>query len=299
MTGSSAKASESSNFRRFFLRGLGVLLPTILTIWILMAIYQFVDVNIASPINSGVRELILQTSPWPDPADEFVITPDEAAQKLPEKERPAWILAQRDPKWLELRARRLTLEKHWSKVAIGRWEVLNIIGLLIAVILIYTVGFLLGGLIGRGLLKRVEAMIRQVPVVKAIYPSVKQVTDFFFGDGSDPSIRFDKVVAVEYPRKGIWSVGLVTGDTMQTIQRQSGKNCITVFVPSSPTPFTGYTITEPVEDTIEQHISIDDALKFTVRGGVVVPNSEAIPAPDNKRSIAAVSSAANMENPTS
>ncbi len=268
------QSAKPSNFRRFFLRGLGVLLPTILTIWILVAIYQFVDQQIASPLNSGVREIVLSASPWPEADPDFVIEPPQAQAKLDPDSMKAWVESGRSPEWLERRARRLTLEKHWKKASIGTWQALDLIGFVLAVVLIYTVGFLLGGFIGRGIFKRLEAMIRQIPVVKAIYPSVKQVTDFFFADDADATLRFDRVVAVEYPRKGVWSVGLVTGGTMNTIQVRAGTRCVTVFIPSSPTPFTGYTITVSVEDIIDLPVSIDDALRFTVSGGVVVPPSE-------------------------
>jgi len=105
-----------------------------------------------------------------------------------------------------------------------------------------------------------------------VYPYVKQVTDFLVGDTTG-QIQFNRVVAVQYPRKGLWSVGLVTGDTMGRIEARAERKCITVFMPSSPTPFTGYVITVPVEDTIELAISIDEALRFTVSGGVILPGA--------------------------
>ena len=118
-------------------------------------------------------------------------------------------------------------------------------------------------------------MLHRVPVFRAVYPYVKQVTDFLVGSG-EPKTHFSDVVAVEYPRKGLWSVGLVTGDTMATIQDQADQSCITVFVPSSPTPFTGYVITVPKDDTIDLPITIDQALRFTVSGGVIIPPSQVI-----------------------
>jgi uncharacterized membrane protein len=116
-------------------------------------------------------------------------------------------------------------------------------------------------------------MMTRVPIIKQIYPSVKQVVNFIVGD-ADTKVRFNRVVAVEYPRKGMWSLGLVTGETMRNIQNAAGQPCNTVFIPSSPTPFTGYVITVPTEDTVELNISIDEALRFTVSGGVVVPDSQ-------------------------
>jgi len=280
MANPSADRKPPSNFRRFFLRGLGILLPTILTIWILVVVYQFVDQKIADPINAGIRGSILNYSQWPEARAEhrLMLGRDKIFEALSESEKVQWskIPENQQQLWLDQRARRLTLEQMWEKASIGNWAVLDLIGLLIAIVLIYTIGFLLGGFIGRSIIRRVEQLIRQIPIVKAIYPSVKQVTDFLFGGEEQEKLRFDRVVAVEYPRKGVWSVGMVTGDTMSAIQGRAGVACVTVFVPSSPTPFTGYTITVPVTDTIELPVTIDDALRFTVSGGVLVPDSQLI-----------------------
>jgi uncharacterized membrane protein len=272
---SAHKAKKQSNFRRFFLRGLAILLPTILTLWILLAVYKFVDQNIAGPLNRGVREIILLTTDWPEADPKFIRTADDKL-KLPKEENQAryeQIDETQRQGWLNRRARRLTLEDQWNEISIGQWAVLDLIGLLIAIFLIYTAGAILGSIFGRKLYRRIEDFIRHLPVIKAVYPYVKQVTDFLFGS-PDEQITFDRVVAVEYPRRGMWSIGLVTGDTMTSIQVYAEKPCVTVFIPSSPTPFTGYTVTVPLEDTIELSISIDEALRFTVSGGVILPDSE-------------------------
>ncbi|MCH8053202.1 MAG: DUF502 domain-containing protein, partial [Planctomycetes bacterium] len=108
--------------------------------------------------------------------------------------------------------------------------------------------------------------------IRSLDPTVKQVTDFLFGDRQ---IEFGGVVAVEYPRRGVWSLGLLTGPAMKTIEKTaSADDLVTVFIPSSPTPVTGYTITVPRADVIELALSIDEALRFTISGGVIKPPSE-------------------------
>jgi len=131
-----------------------------------------------------------------------------------------------------------------------------------------------------------------VPLVKQVYPSVKQVTDFLVGGSDDQKMSFNRVVAVEYPRKGLWSIGLVTGSTMQSIQDRTGRACMTIFVPSSPTPFTGYVIIVPREDTIDLSVTIEEALRFTISGGVVIPPSQQIPDPDRSADSAVSNGAA-------
>jgi len=235
MSSEIADQSSRKGFRQFFLRGLGILLPTVLTIWILVAVYNFIEQKIAAPINQGIR----------------------------------WAMAS----WTAMTAQQV--DAWWQSVRIGQWEALNLTGLLVAIMLIYVVGRVLGGFIGRGVIHHGESLLLRVPLFKQIYPYVKQVTDFFVGD-SDSKMKFSRVVAVQYPRKGIWAVGLVTGDTMRDIESAAHENCITVFVPSSPTPFTGYVITVPKVDTINLPITIDEAFRFCVSGGVIVPDAQRI-----------------------
>ncbi len=293
-------------FRYFFLRGLGIVLPTILTIWILVAVYQFVEQNIANPINAGIRQLVL-VSGWPAATeDDYLWISERLAAGQTEafedkarewgRQREAFgerfaDLARSDPPEFskQLRAARVLyvrqnmtwearsyrLDKLWNGYTIGNWVVLDVTGLLVAIFIIYVIGRLLGGFIGRGMIKQGERLLLRVPIFKQIYPYVKQVTDFFVGDKED-KLAFSNVVAVEYPRKGLWSIGLVTGNTMQFVQDAAGTECLTVFVPSSPTPFTGYVITVPKRETIDMPISIDDALRFAVSGGVIVPPNQQI-----------------------
>lgn len=270
------KPKQKASFRTFFFRGLGILLPTILTIWILVAVFGFMYDKIAEPINNGLREAIL-LSPWPE------LDPDTPVkvevQELTEEQRESRQAAVDKRQWDTKHTRRLMLLELWNTARLFGYPVLDLIGLLIAAILVYMTGLILGSFLGRRLLKRLGVLVRRIPIVKQVYPYVKQVTDFLFGDENKEKIKFNRVVAVEYPRKGLWSVGLVTGDTMQSIADRAGTACVTVFVPSSPTPFTGYVITVPAGDTIELDVTIDEALRFTVSGGVLVPDSQVIGGP--------------------
>lgn len=268
------KRTFGSDFKRFFGRGLGVVLPSVLTLWILVKAYQFVDLTIAQPINSGVRAGIVEVSEhWNPTGDLFAPTEQElrvetgrATEAGSEDRTPARI--RRD-----LIAR--NVDDWWARWAIG----LDWIGILVAVLAVYFAGRLLGGFLGRRVQRRVERVITTVPIFKQVYPHVKQVVDFLFSD--DKPIKFNRVVVVEYPRKGVWSVGLVTGGTMKSIEESSG-DAVTLFIPSSPTPFTGYTITVPRSEIRELPISIDEALRFTISGGVLVPPRQAIPEPTDE-----------------
>lgn len=282
-------------FRTFFFRGLGIMLPTVLTIYLIILAYNVLARNIAEPINYGVREIVLVVSPWPPATDTDYLEATQYSdlsatlrselqgqieqwqdQGLnPEQRRVKqieWMKLQ--PAWQHL-ARQQAVERWWSSYRVMGWQLLDLIGLVVAIVLVYFVGLLLGNYIGRSLYGRGERLIDRLPLVRNIYSSVKQVTDFFFGDQKQ-QMQFSRVVAVQYPRKGLWSVGLVTGDTMRLIQKEAGAPCLTVFVPSSPTPFTGYVITVPRTDTIDLPITIEDAIKFAVSGGVLVPPNQQI-----------------------
>jgi uncharacterized membrane protein len=293
-----------SNFRRFFIRGLAIVLPTVLTIGVLLWAARLVDQTIAAPINAGIREVVVRFTDFP-PAEEgdFV----DAFAKLEQEKRSAFndfraYAAERaedygrenftdladalerriEMEWMRSRpenlllARREAFEKRWNQYTLGTWPVFNLIGLLLAIVLVYIVGAFLSRSIGNRLWRIGENAISRVPLVGRVYPAFKQITDFVFGDDSEDKLKFNRVVAVQYPRKGLWSVGLVTGNTMRTIQDQAGVHCLTVFIPSSPTPFTGYVITVPIDETVDLPVTIEDALKFAVSGGVVVPPRQVI-----------------------
>ena len=246
MTTQPSARTFSSDFKRFFIRGLVVLLPSILTLWIVVKAYQFVDNTIARPINGWVRAGLIQFCHVWTPFRAY-FGPDEAA------------IAANVNAWWDARA----------------WY-LNIIGLIVAIVAVYVVGRLLGGFFGRWIYKKLEDVITTLPVFKQVYPYVKQVVDFLFSD--ERPLKLNRVVLVQYPRRGIWSLGFLTGNTMKTIARESGE-AVTVFIPSSPTPFTGYTITVPRHETIEIPITVDEALRFTVTGGVLVPDRELMEEP--------------------
>ena len=284
------------NFRRFFLRGLGILLPTLLTIWLFVWAYGFVQKNFAGPINGGVKWLMVYYSPLPAARDGDY---DDAVAKMTQKQKDDWNVADSEMatslgpekytatkridyrrQWMRMQpkiehaVRADVVERWWNSITIGSWRVMDVIGLVIAVVLIYIIGWLVGSFIGRSLYHKGEELVHRVPVIRNIYPAIKQVTDFFVGQEKRP--QFSAVVAVEYPRKGLWSVGLVTGDTMAMIQDRAGEECLTVFIPSSPTPFTGYVVTVPRSDTIDLPITIEEAIKFAVSGGVLIPRGQQI-----------------------
>ncbi len=152
---------------------------------------------------------------------------------------------------------------------------LRLLGFLIAIILVYFTGFFLASFMGRASWRVVEGLLCRIPLIRAIYPNVKQVTDFLL---TERSVEFSGVVAVQYPRKGIWALALSTGGPMKQIQNQVSEELVTVFIPSSPTPITGYVIQVPRNEVIELNLTIDEGLRFTISAGVIKPGA-ALPGP--------------------
>jgi len=112
--------------------------------------------------------------------------------------------------------------------------------------------------------------MKQVPIVKSIYSSVKQINDVLFMERD--SAAFNRACLIEYPRKGIWSIGFVTSDAAKEIESKAGQNkMINVFIANTPTPATGFLIVVPTSEVQLLDMKIDDAFKYVISGGVLKP----------------------------
>lgn len=260
------------DFKKFFLRGLGILLPSVLTLALLWWAYGFLKERVAEPINSAVRQVFITAGPpiagEPNMPHWYHISAAQLVESQAERKRLGQ--ASLSDAALQARLRTEAFREWW----VGRWY-MQAMGFIVALIVVYLAGVLVGNLIGRSVFNALERLLTRLPFLKQVYPSIKQVVEFLLGGGGR-SLPSNRVVLVEYPRKGIWSVGLMTGETMRVIEAVAGVECVTVFVPSSPTPFTGYTLTVPRDSVIELPISLDEALRFVVSGGVLVPPSQTI-----------------------
>ena len=152
-----------------------------------------------------------------------------------------------------------------------------VLGLLVALAL--GAGFLLRSVFGRYILSLVEQGLLRIPLVRGIYPALRQLTDFLVS-GKRPS-EFQRVVAVPYPHPGIWSIGFVTGEGIAEVSAAAGKPLLTVFVPSSPAPFTGWICLVPRDQAVQLKMSVEEAVRFCVSVGVSRPAGTPVPAPQS------------------
>ncbi|MBU4346237.1 MAG: DUF502 domain-containing protein [Candidatus Omnitrophica bacterium] len=142
------------------------------------------------------------------------------------------------------------------------------LGFLISVFLILLIGFFATRFIGKKIFLVLEKWFSGLPLIKTIYPTFKQIILFIL---AKKELGFKKVVLVEYPSRGIWSIGFLTNEQFEQINKVSDKEMVSVFVASSPGPLTGYVIFVPKEEIKLLDISIQDALKIIISGGVFRP----------------------------
>lgn len=136
-------------------------------------------------------------------------------------------------------------------------------------VVLYLLGKFMASWAGRFFWGSFERGINRVPIVRKVYSSAKQVSDFFLSDRQN--VQYSGVVAVEWPRKGIWCLSLVTGSSLKEVEAAAGEEVLSVLVPTSPLPMTGFTVSVRKSETVELDISIDEAIQFIVSCGVVVP----------------------------
>jgi uncharacterized membrane protein len=219
----------TGQLKGYFIRGVAVLLPAVLTIWILVLAYTFIQENVSVHINRGLVSLIAHFQ------GENGISKQDLTDIL-------------------------------VKGKAG-----SILGFVIALVAICLVGAILASVFGRALWRQIENFILNLPVLRRVYPYIKQVTDFLLAPEQQKRLSSSRVVAVEYPRKGIWSLGFVTGSGLKKVTENVKKEFLTVLVPTSPTPFTGFVIMLPKKSVIDLDMTIEEAFRFLITGGVIAP----------------------------
>jgi uncharacterized membrane protein len=230
------RVSFGSDFRRFFMRGLAAILPTLITLWLLIWVWNFLWDNI------GIHVVRVIKIAWYEAGQEGLF----------------WIKPQ---------------SGQYIRFYLNEDDIhTRIIGVTLAIMLIYFIGVLVGNLIGRTFWRISETAVLRLPLVRAIYPAVKQVTDFVLTDHSK-QFEGSRVVAVQPHEQNIWSIGLITGSGDWILGNRELQPMVTVFIPSTPTSFSGYVVVVPREKVVELPMTVEEALRFMVTGGVIAPGS--------------------------
>ena len=163
----------------------------------------------------------------------------------------------------------LLLPAHWQPRA---WLGFNIpgLGVLLTLVVVLLTGMLGANIIGQRLVKIWESLLNRIPVVKSLYSSVKQVSDTLFSSSGQ---AFRKALLVQYPRPGSWTIAFLTGQPGGDVANYLTGEYVSVYIPTTPNPTSGFFLMMPKADVIELDISVDEALKYIISMGVVPPES--------------------------
>lgn len=282
-------SKPSASLKHFIWRGISMIAPPLVTLLVLIWLFNAIEQYVLSPLETGVRySLVALTS------DVFEEAPAGSKPRDPNKPEagfsfegfnyvrppvgrrfiPEHIITFVDanqeylPKEMQ---RPLSAHDYYAGYVKLRYMPRSFtIPLLLLFVLcgLFFIGRFFAAGVGRFIFNIFEGILSQIPFVSNVYSSVKQVTDFVL---SDRDMEFTRVVAVEYPRKDIWSVGFVTGEGLPNLESHVGEDLVAVFLPCSPMPMTGYTINISRKGVVDLDMTIDQAIQFMVSCGVVCP----------------------------
>ena len=145
-----------------------------------------------------------------------------------------------------------------------------VVGLTVPLLCILLIGLMARNIVGRWLLDFGEKILQAIPLAGSVYKTLKQLLETVLKDSSG---KFRRVVLVEYPRKGVWAIAFVTGAISNDIQESMTRPMLSVFIPTTPNPTTGWYAIVPEEEVVNLSMSIEDAFKVVISGGIVSPNS--------------------------
>lgn len=142
------------------------------------------------------------------------------------------------------------------------------LGVLLTLLLVLMTGLLVANFVGRSMVGVWESLLERIPIVRSIYSAAKKFVEIVFSDSGQ---SFKKVLLIEYPRKGIYSLAFQTATNLGEVQERTGEPVVCTFVPTTPNPTSGYIIIVPKKDIIELDMEVDEAFKMIVSLGVVIP----------------------------
>jgi uncharacterized membrane protein len=148
-------------------------------------------------------------------------------------------------------------------------DILNLlVGLFVPLLAILLIGLMARNIAGKWLLDVGERLLQAIPLAGSVYKTLKQLLETLLKDSSN---RFRQVVLVEYPRRGMWALAFVTGSLHSDIQLQMAEPMLNLFIPTTPNPTTGWYAVVPAQDVVNLSMSVEDAFKVIISGGIVSP----------------------------
>ncbi len=142
------------------------------------------------------------------------------------------------------------------------------LGLVMLVLFLMLIGALAAGFMGKIWTRFSEQMLARMPVIRNVYSALKQIMETVLADQSK---AFREAVLIEYPRRGIWAIGFITGRTEAEVQNVTEDECINIFLPTTPNPTSGFLLFVPKKDLIPLSMSVEEAIKMVISGGIITP----------------------------
>ncbi|GAB6164231.1 hypothetical protein JCM19992_02310 [Thermostilla marina] len=267
-------------FRAAVWRGLSAILPPLLTIVIFIWVGTTLNTYIFQPISHGMRDMIVWSIAEIVPPNS--VPPEERGKEeirldgKPFRRLPSgryiplnvYVTVAEEEGHEMVPANAKACYQRYVELTYLRPSVVIPFLTALLILLVYLIGKFLTARIGRMMWTLVESTIIRLPLVSNVYGAVKQVIDFLL---SEREMEYNRVVAVEYPRKGIWSLGMVTGVSFRDLEAAANEPVLSILIPTSPMPVTGFTINVPKSEVVDLDITVDQALQFIISCGVVVP----------------------------
>ena len=144
---------------------------------------------------------------------------------------------------------------------------------IVAIIVVLLTGLVTANYFGKSIVKAWDAFLDRIPLIRSIYSPLKKFSELVL---SDQTQSFSKVLLIEYPRKGIYSLCFQTSKELGEVQNQAGEEMVCVYIPTTPNPTSGYIVLVPQNEVKELKMSVEDALKMIISLGVVVPDPDAV-----------------------
>lgn len=171
------------------------------------------------------------------------------------------------------------LPKQWYEYLYGQATFPGL-GLFIALLFFIVVGWLATNFLGRIFIRFSESIVDRMPIIRTIYGAIKQIFETIMASQSN---AFREVVMFEYPRKGIWSLGFVTGRTEGEVQRLTDEEVLNVFLPTTPNPTSGFLLFVPKKDLVFVNMSVEEGVKMVVSAGIITPPDPSQRPPENEK----------------
>lgn len=276
-------------FRRAVLGGMAIVMPPLLTIVLFIWAWNTIDDYVLAPVERVARNLIAgritdafdkvpsEVRPGDQKArDGRVYEFEYQGQPYVQLLQGQWVNKRQFDEFQQLKDRyeavpantQAFYHRYVEVRYLSRWRVIPLF-LTLFILVLYALGKFMAFGAGRFLWLWIENLVRRLPIIRNVYSSVKQVTDLLFGEHQE--IKYSRVVAVEYPRAGTWAIAFVTGEGFVDIRAACGEPVLSLLIPTSPMPATGFAIIVRKSETIDLNITIDQALQFIVSCGVVAP----------------------------